>query len=338
MQSRSKILATDLILPYFVVSGQNRKKPIDKMPGVYRLSLDNLIKDVTVAKSLGINAVLLFGIPDSKDASASQSFSKAGIVQKAIKAIKDNVKDVLVFTDVCLCAYTTHGHCGIIRPQATSHKPQAKRKNLKPEACSLQPEIIIDSKATLNTLARIALSHAEAGADYVAPSAMAKKQIKAIRNALDRNGYKKTKIMGYSAKFASNFYGPFRAAAGSAPEFGDRSSYQLESGNYKKALAEIEADIKEGADIVMVKPALSYLDIIVRARLKFNRPLAAYNVSGEYAMVKAYVQRTENRGQRTGIEKKLVFEILTGIKRAGADLIITYHAKDVAKWLIVDDL
>lgn len=318
MVNKNQVSATDLILPYFVVSGQNRKKPIDKMPGVYRLSLDNLIKDVTVAKSLGINAVLLFGIPDSKDASASQSFSKTGIVQKAIKAIKDNVKDVLVFTDVCLCAYTTHGHCGILGPH------NAKR---------IAHGDFIDHKKTLGALAKIALSHAEAGTDFVAPSAMAKKQVKAIREALDKNGFKKTKIMGYSAKFASNFYGPFRNAADSAAKFGDRSGYQLGFGDYKKALAEIEADIKEGADIVVVKPALSYLDIITRAHAKFNKPLAVYNVSGEYAMVKAYVERIAHSAKRKALEKNLVLEILTGIKRAGADLIITYHAKDVAKWL-----
>lgn len=314
------ISLNNLIYPYFVRSGVSKKETIKAFPQVFRFSLDRLLKDIEEVKYLGLNKILLFGIPDKKDVLGTEAFKQGNIIALAVKRIKKNFPDLTVITDVCLCGYTSHGHCGIITPQ--------KRKSIaKPQ------NYIIDNDKTVKVLAKVALSHAEAGADWVAPSAMAKKQVETIRKELDKNGLKKTKILGYSAKFASNFYGPFRNAADSAAKFGDRSSYQLGFGNYKKALAEIEADIKEGADMVMVKPALSYLDVIIRVRLKFNKPLAAYNVSGEYAMVKTYVQSTENRVQRTELEKKLVLEILTAIKRAGADWIITYHAKEAAQWL-----
>lgn len=303
----------NLIYPYFVCGSFGKKEEIKSFPKVFRFSIDELLKDIAEIKKLGLNKILLFGIPEEKDATASDAFKPNNIVSLAVKELKREFHDLLVITDVCLCSYTIHGHCGILKSSVVPVK--------------------IDSEKTLGTLAKIAVSHAKAGADFVAPSAMAKGQVKAIRKALDKNGYKKTKIMGYSAKFASNFYGPFRNAAHSAAKFGDRSAYQLDLSNSKKALAKINFDIKEGADIVMVKPALSYLDVIKQASLKFDKPLAAYNVSGEYAMLKAYVQSVENRAQRIELEKKLVFEILTGIKRAGADLIITYHAKDVAKWL-----
>lgn len=309
MQTNLKI--SDFIYPYFVKDGSNKKEEIKLFPQVFRFSIDQLLNDISGIRKLGLNKILLFGIPDKKDICGTEAFKEDNIVARAVSEVKKNFPDLIVMTDVCMCAYTTHGHCGIL-----SHS--AKR---------IAHSGFIDNKKTLNVLARIALSHAQAGADYVAPSAMAKKQVKAIREVLGKNGFKKTKIMGYSAKFASNFYGPFRNAADSAAKFGDRSTYQLEPGDYKKALKEIEADIIEGADIVMVKPALSYLDIIIRAHSKFNKPLAAYNVSGEYSLVKT--------GAKEGLwdEKKMVFEIITSIKRAGADFIITYHAKDIAKWL-----
>ncbi len=308
---------SSLIYPYFVQTGANKKEEIDLFPQVFRFSLNRLLEDIEKIEKLGLRRILLFGIPEEKDLNATSGFKKGNIVALAIKEVKKNFPDLIIMSDVCLCAYTTHGHCGIISGQGTGSRMRA----------------VFDNKKTLQTLAKIAVSHADAGADFVAPSAMARQQVFAIRKALDKNGYKKTKIMGYSAKFASNFYGPFRNAAFSAAKFGDRSGYQLGFSDYKKALGEIVADIKEGADIVMVKPALGYLDVITRAHLKFDKPLAAYNVSGEYAMVKAYVERIAHGARRIAEEKKLVLEILTGIKRAGADLIITYHAKDVAKWL-----
>lgn len=303
----------NLIYPYFVCGGFGRKEEIESFPKIFRFSIDELLKDIAEIKKLGLNRILLFGIPEEKDAIASWAFKPNNIVALAVKELKREFPDLLVITDVCLCSYTIHGHCGILKSSGVPIK--------------------IDSEKTLGTLAKIAVSHAKAGADFVAPSAMAKGQVKAIRKALDKNGHKRTKIMGYSAKFASNFYGPFRKAANSAAKFGDRSSYQLDFVDSKKALNRIKTDIKEGADIVMVKPALSYLDIITQARLKSNKPLAVYNVSGEYAMIKAYVGHIADSAERVATEKKLVLEILTAIKRAGADLIITYHAKDVARWL-----
>lgn len=301
--AQTKILAKDLILPYFVIEGKNKKETITSMPGVFRLSVDNLIRDIKQAESLGIKAILLFGICQKKDARARQSYSSTGVIQKAIKAIKQEIKDIIVITDVCLCGYTSHGHCGIVR------------------------NYIIDNDETLKILAKIALSHAEAGADFVAPSAMMDGQVKVIRESLDENGFKDVGILAYSAKYASNFYGPFREALDSAPKFGDRKTYQMDYRNPDQALREIEYDIREGADIVMVKPALAYLDIIQKARQTFKVPIAAYNVSGEYSLVKS--------GSLQGLfkEKEIIWEILTAIKRAGADLIITYHAKEVAKWL-----
>ena len=306
-------MAFELIQPYFVTQGKNKKEPIKHFPGVSRLSIDNLIKDIREAKDLGIKKVLIFGTSQSKDLVGSDAYSVNGIVQQAIRAIKQKIKGISVITDVCLCGYTMHGHCGILRKEN---------------------KVLFDRNKTRQALAKIALSHAQAGADFVAPSAMMTGQVGAIRQALDKNGFKKVGILAYSAKYASNFYGPFREALDSSPRFGDRRTYQLDYRKSDQALREIEQDIKEGADIVMVKPALAYLDIIYRVKLKFNIPLAAYNVSGEYAMVKSYIQRIKNRVQRAEIEKNLVLEILTAIKRAGADLIISYHAKQVARWLI----
>lgn len=302
---RINIKKDDFIYPYFVIDGRNKKEEIKSFPGIYRFSIDRLLTDILESRSAGLKKILLFGIPRKKDNEASSAYSPDTVVTRAVKSIKKEFKDVTVITDVCLCSYTVHGHCGLLKENGRE----------------------IDSKRTVSRLADIALSHAEAGADLVAPSAMAKQQVLAVREALDKEGYRHIKIMGYSAKFASNFYGPFREAASSAPQFGDRSGYQLNFRDSNAALKEIEHDIKEGADIVMVKPALAYLDIIKEASSRFRLPLAAYNVSGEYAMVKY--------GAKMGLwnEKKVMFEIITSIKRSGADLIITYHAKDIAKWL-----
>jgi porphobilinogen synthase len=303
---RETELRTDnLVMPFFVREGKNIKKPIASLPGNYQLSIDNLVKEARSAKSLGIPAILLFGIPDKKDEFGSGAFASDGIVQKAIAEIKSKVPGIMAIADVCLCEFTSTGHCGIIK----KHPGRECR---------------LDNDATLDLLAKTALSQAEAGADMVAPSAMADGQVKAIRNALDDNGYSETPIMAYSAKYASAFYGPFREAAGSAPKFGNRKSYQMDPANYREAMKEISLDIKEGADIIMVKPALAYLDIIARAKDKFNLPLAAYNVSGEFAMVKAAAKAGWIDEERT------ILEILTGIKRAGADIIITYHAMEIA--------
>jgi porphobilinogen synthase len=303
--SETRISADDLVMPYFVVEGRNKKEPIGSMPGIYRLSVDNLVKDIKEARNLGIKAVLVFGIPAKKDNQAREAYKKNGIVQKAVKAIKKDIKDIIVITDVCLCGYTLHGHCGIVK--ARGHT--------------------VDNDATLKILARIALSHADSGADFVAPSAMMDGQVRAIREELDKNDFRDAGILAYSAKYASGFYGPFREAMDSAPEFGDRKTYQMDYRNSDEALKEIEEDINEGADIVMVKPAMSYLDIVYRAKEKFNTPLAAYNVSGEYSAVKKLSEGN------TAKERDLALEILTSIKRAGADIIITYYAKKAAGWL-----
>jgi porphobilinogen synthase len=295
----------DLIYPLFVKPGKGIRERVYSMPGVFRFSADMLVREADKLLKSGITKVLLFGVPDKKDKFGATAHKRDSVVSLAIKALKHSMPGITVMTDVCLCAYTLHGHCGILKG----------------------PGQKIDNKKTLEALAKIALSHAEAGADYVAPSAMTKGQVRAIRTALDKSGLNGTKIMGYSAKFVSNFYGPFRDAARSSPKFGDRRAYQLDHKDILKAMKAIEADIDEGADIVMVKPALSYLDIIKDASRRFDHTLAAYNVSGEYSMVKA--------GAQLGYwdEEKIVLEIMDSIKRAGADMIITYHAKDIAGWL-----
>jgi len=303
--SQTQLSVKDLIMPYFVIEGRNKRESIASMPGLYHLSVNNLIEDIREAKRLGIKAILLFGVSQKKDGMGLESYRKNGIMQKAIKAIKKNIKDIVIITDVCLCGYTSHGHCGVLKTQDT----------------------IIDNDETLKILAKIALSHAEAGVDFVAPSAMMDGQVRAIRETLDRKGFRDVGIIAYSAKYASNFYGPFREALDSCPQFGDRKSYQLDFRNQDEALREIKQDIDEGADIIMVKPALAYLDVIYRAKQNFHIPIACYNVSGEYSLVKIASQE--------GIfnEKDTVLEILTSFKRAGANLIITYHAKEVARWL-----
>jgi len=291
----------DFIFPLFVAEGKNFRREISSMPNIFQFSIDNIVRECEELLNLGIKAVLLFGIPDFKDESGSSGYQSDGIVQKAVREIKKYFPEMLVITDVCLCEYTSHGHCGVIENE------------------------YVQNDATLELLANQALTHAESGADIIAPSDMMDGRIGAIRRKLDEKGFYETPIMAYSAKFASAFYGPFREAAESAPQFGDRKSYQMDFGNSTEAMREIALDIQEGADIVMVKPALSYLDIIRRARENFNLPLAAYNVSGEYSMIKAAAQKGWIDGERVMIES------LTAIKRAGADVIITYFAKEAVK-------
>ncbi|MEE8168711.1 MAG: porphobilinogen synthase [Candidatus Hydrothermarchaeales archaeon] len=304
MVSETKLNREDLVFPLFIQEGLKAKEEIPSMPFQFRLPLKEVRDEALELVSLGIPAVLLFGIPEKKDEMGSEAYNPKGIIQEAVRKIKDEVgDDLVVITDVCLCEYTSHGHCGVVEGEVVRNDP------------------------TLELLAKEALSHAEAGADIVAPSDMMDGRVGAIREALDENGYEETIIMSYAAKYASSFYGPFRDAVDSAPSFGDRSAYQMDSRNSDEALEEVYLDLQEGADIVMVKPALAYLDVIHRVKKEFLVPTAAYNVSGEYSMVKAAC--------REGLleEKKLVMEILTAIKRAGADMILTYHAKDVAKWL-----
>lgn len=286
----------DLIYPIFVVEGENIKKEIPSLPECYHYSIDRLEEIIGKVSSVGLKAVLLFGIPDKKDECASEAYNSDGIVQRAVRKIREINQNIVIITDVCMCEYTNHGHCGII---SGNH---------------------VDNDATLEYLAKIAVSHAKAGADIVAPSDMMDGRIGYIRNALDNAGYSYTGIMSYSAKYCSAFYGPFREAADSAPKFGDRKSYQMDPANRKEALKEVETDIKQGADSVMIKPALSYLDIIRDVKNIVNVPVVAYSVSGEYAMIKA--------GAKAGYldEEKIVMETLTSIKRAGADVIITYYA------------
>lgn len=329
----TRLSVKDFVLPLFVIEGKNKKEEIRSMPGVFRFSIDNLIKEIEEAKKLGIAAVLIFGVPDEKDDMGSPAYNKNGIVQKAVKKTKQEFPDMVVMTDVCLCNYTSHGHCGILRAKSREQRVKDKGQNSKLYALR---SMLVDNDKTIKILAKIALSHAVAGTDIVAPSAMMDGQVKAIREALDKNGFKDVVIMGYSVKYASSFYGPFREAAKSTPQFGNRKSYQMDYHNLKEALREVEADIKEGADIVMVKPALAYLDVIKTVKeftMAGNIPLAAYNVSGEYSMVKAYCQMLDGRNQKSDTEKDVVLEILTAIKRAGADIIITYWAKEAAKWL-----
>ena len=303
LAQETRISISDFIYPIFVTHGRGVRNPIDPMPGMYQLSLDNLIPEIDEVVSLGIGAVLLFGLPASKDAEGSEAYEPSGIIQEAIRVIKQTAPDILVITDVCLDEFTDHGHCGVIRNGR------------------------VDNDATLELLSRMAVCQAEAGADVVAPSAMMDGQVASIRTGLDSTGFEHLPIMAYSAKYASSFYGPFRVAADSAPQFGDRRGYQMDIANSREAMREIQMDIDEGADIIMVKPALSYLDVISRAREAFGYPMAAYNVSGEYAMVKAATENEWIDGQR------ITLEILTSIKRAGADMIISYHAKEAARWL-----
>ena len=301
---RETILTVDdLILPLFVVPGTGVRNPVSSMPGVFQNSVDVLITECQEARELKIPAVILFGVPETKDPQGSEAYAPHGIVQRAVREIKEKVDGLLVITDVCLCEYTDHGHCGVVKDGD------------------------VDNDPTVELLVREALSHVRAGADLVAPSDMMDGRIGAIRSALDQEGFSHIPIMSYAAKYASGFYGPFREAAESKPQFGDRRSYQMDPANVEEALREVALDIKEGADIVMVKPALAYLDVIHRVKERFGVPLAAYNVSGEYAMIRA--------AARSGWveEERIIMEVLTSIKRAGADLILTYFAKEVARLL-----
>ncbi len=294
----------DLVYPLFVTNGENIKNPVESMPGVFQMSVDNLVREGAEIKELGIPAVILFGIPGYKDALASSSFDPGEAVQRGVAALKEKEPDLTVITDVCLCAYTADGHCGIVKDGEICNDP------------------------TLHLLAQAALSHARAGADIVAPSDMMDGRVGALREALDAEGFESTAIMSYAVKYASAFYGPFRDAASSAPSFGDRRTHQLDPANVREALKEVIEDVGEGADMVMVKPALSYLDVIRAVKENVLCPVVAYNVSGEYAMVKAAAQK----GWLD--EQAVVLEKLMSMKRAGADLIITYHAKDAARWLL----
>jgi porphobilinogen synthase len=291
----------DLILPLFVIDGNNIANPIESMPGQYQYSIDNLITQTQKAADLGIPSVMIFGIPDKKDSLASRAYTKDGIVQKAVSELKAKFPELVVITDVCLCQYTDHGHCGVVEGH------------------------VVDNDSTLDLLARTALSHAKAGADMVAPSDMMDGRVAEIRDALDENGFSQVPIMSYAAKYCSAYYGPFRDAAESAPQFGDRRTYQMDPANALEAVREATLDIEEGADIIMVKPALPYLDIISRIRDEIDLPVAAYNVSGEYAMIKAADQMGWLDGSR------VMMETLTGIKRAGADMILTYFAIEAAE-------
>ena len=293
----------DLIYPMFVVHGHNTATEISAMPGCCQYSVDTLVVAAKELAALGIPGTILFGIPEAKDAVGSEAYADDGIIQQAVRAVKDAVPDLLVMTDVCLCEYTDHGHCGVIEDGEVRNDP------------------------TLELLVKESLSHARAGADVIAPSDMMDGRVGAIREALDENGYENVPIMAYSAKYASAFYGPFREAAESTPQFGDRRSYQMDPANAEEALREVALDIQEGADILMVKPALSYLDVIHRVKTEFQVPVAAYNVSGEYAMIKAAAQNGWID------EERIALEVLNSIKRAGADMILTYFAKSVVEWL-----
>ena len=303
MIRETSLSVDDLIYPLFVVPGKGVRDPISSMPGQYHFSVDELVKEVAEIKDLGIPAIILFGLPETKDEVGSSGYDPDGIVQRGLRAIKEEVEDIILITDVCLCEYTSHGHCGVLKGDE------------------------VDNDATLELLARQALSHVKAGADMVAPSDMMDGRVSEIRRVLDEEGYAHIPIMSYAAKFASAFYGPFREAAQSAPSFGDRRGYQMDPANSREALRETALDVEEGADIVMVKPAMAFMDIICLVREEFGLPVAAYNVSGEYAMVKAAAEKGWID------EKKVTLELLTGIKRAGADMILTYHAPDVARWL-----
>lgn len=303
MVRETNLSVDDFIYPLFIVEGENIKKEISSMKGVYHFSVDRVLEEVKELLDLGLKSIILFGIPNEKDPLGSEGYSSEGIIQKAIRAIKAKYPEMYIITDVCMCEYTSHGHCGI-----------------------LQEDGEVDNDATLPYLSKIALSHVEAGADMVSPSDMMDGRIGHMRNVLDQNGYETIPIMSYSAKYCSTFYGPFREAAESAPSCGDRKSYQMDYANSDEAVREVMYDIEEGADIVIVKPALSYLDIIRRMKDDFNIPIAAYNVSGEYSMVKMAIEN--------GIAgEELIMEVLISMKRAGADIIISYFAKDVAKYL-----
>ncbi|HKD91878.1 MAG TPA: porphobilinogen synthase [Terriglobales bacterium] len=363
MVRETRLTPENFVYPLFVCPGEGVRKEVRSMPGVYNLSIDEAVREAREAKGLGIPGVILFGLPETKDEFASEAYADDGIVQRAMRAIKVDVPEMLVIGDVCLCEYTSHGHCGIVRPtipaqaKALMDAPadtkrrvfaMAAEKRQTTEGAEEHRVATMDSiaeavatvmarspeqhfevanDATLELLARTAVSQAQAGADIIAPSDMMDGRVAAIRAALDSNGFENTPILSYAAKFASGFYGPFREAADSAPQFGDRRSYQMDGANFREAMREIEEDLYEGADMIMVKPALAYLDVIAEARRRFDVPIAAYQVSGEYAMIQA-------AAHNGWIDRaRIVLETLTSIRRAGADIILTYFAKDAAKLL-----
>ena len=339
MVRETRLTPESLVYPLFVCPGEGVRKPIGSMPGVFNLSIDELINEARDARSLGIPAVVLFGLPERKDEQATGAWAETGIVQRAARALKEEVPDVLVIADVCLCEYMSHGHCGIVRQDGARHSQtssagtQDRAMSAKagaaiaaaPSRTSEQYEI--DNDATLDILARTAVSQARAGADVVAPSDMMDGRVSAIRAALDAAGFQNTPILSYAAKFASGFYGPFREAADSAPQFGDRRSYQMDGANLREAMREIETDLEEGADMIMVKPAMPYLDVIAAARERFDVPIAAYQVSGEYAMIQAAAQNGWLDRER------VMMESLISIRRAGAGTVLTYFAKEAARVL-----
>ena len=321
----TRLSPQSLVYPLFVCPGEGIRKPVTSMPGVFNLSVDEAVKEASTAYGLGIPAVILFGLPEQKDTAASGAWSDDGIVQRATRALKHEVPGLLVIGDVCLCEYMSHGHCGVV--QAETRETSVPSSGAAAPRPALAVEYQIANDPTLKILACTAVSQARAGMDIIAPSDMMDGRVAAIRKALDEAGYQNTPILSYAAKFASAFYGPFREAADSAPQFGDRRSYQMDGANLREALREISTDLEEGADIIMVKPALPYLDVISAARHRFDVPLAAYQVSGEYAMIQA-------AAQNNWIDReKVMMESLVSIKRAGADVILTYFAKEAAKLL-----
>jgi porphobilinogen synthase len=318
--AETSLNVSQLVLPLFARSGRKLRRPVDAMPGVFQLSPDEIVREAMAAHALGVPAVLLFGIPDKKDAKASGAYAANGIVQQTVRLLKKELPSLLVITDVCLCEYMTHGHCGVVSGTGFKHVKTGRTGKMP-----VPLKILNDP--TLKLLAQTAASHAAAGADIVAPSDMMDGRVRAIRTKLDKNGFSDTPIMSYAAKFASAFYGPFREVAESTPQFGDRRSYQMDAANANEALREVALDIQEGADIVMVKPALAYLDILHRVKTEFGCPTAAYAVSGEYSMIKA----ASAKGWLD--ERAVTMETMISIRRAGADFIITYGAVDVARWL-----
>src|SRR4051812_8912950 len=325
MVRETRLSPDGFVYPLFICPGEGIRKEVRSMPGVFNLSIDEAVKEAREVKALGIPSVILFGLPESKDEVATGAWADDGIVQKATRAVKREVRDLIVMGDVCLCEYMSHGHCGIIKQVPGSAESVASGSAAAGKAPKPEYEILNDP--SLEILAKTAVSQARAGMDIIAPSDMMDGRVAAIRTALDANGFENIPILSYAAKFASGFYGPFREAADSAPAFGDRRTYQMDGANIREAMREIESDLEEGADMIMVKPAMPYLDVIAAARERFNAPLAAYQVSGEYAMIQAAAKNGWVDGDR------VMMESLTSIKRAGADMILTYFAKDAAKLL-----
>ncbi|MGO9862747.1 MAG: porphobilinogen synthase [Terriglobales bacterium] len=320
----TRLTPESFVYPLFVCPGTGIRKAIHSMPGVFNLSVDEVVNEVREARSLGVSSIILFGLPEKKDDVATGAWAEDGIVQKAVRAIKSEVPDVLVIGDVCLCEYMSHGHCGIVK---VNEKVSDKVNDKASPSPAVAAEYEIVNDATLELLARTAVSQARAGADIIAPSDMMDGRVGAIRRALDAAGFANTPILAYAAKFASGFYGPFREAAQSAPQFGDRRSYQMDPANFREAMREIELDVEEGADMIMVKPAMPYLDVIAAARARFDLPLAAYQVSGEFAMIEAAARNQWIERER------VIMESLICIRRAGASIILTYYAKEAAKLL-----